>query len=152
MCGRLNTLQLSTNNHPSRLGVRHHSSSSSSSLPGKVEYNVYIEYIFAQQSPVPSPHTGSLLEYASDSAYVTLPMESEDQVLMIPIRELEVHPSASPATVPSDAPMEGEEEESEGTSTEEWSMSPLHLKEETPVEGIKLMRVFWRNSLSLGPQ
>ena len=38
--------------------------------------------------------------------------------------------------------MEGEEEEeeSEGTLTEVQSMSPLHLEEEAPVEGIKLMR------------
>ena len=47
---------------------------------------------------------------------------------MILISDLEVHPSASEAEVPTDAPME--EEEKEGSLTEERSMSPLHQEEE----------------------
>jgi len=47
---------------------------------------------------------------------------------MVPISDLEVHPCASEAKVPTDALME--EEESVGSSTEERSMSPLHQEEE----------------------
>jgi len=43
-----------------------------------------------QKSPVASPRTGSLLEYTSDSAYVTPLMASTDRVLMRPVGELEV--------------------------------------------------------------
>jgi len=46
---------------------------------------------------------------------------------MIPIGDLEIHPNASKPDVPTDAPME---EKSKGLSTEDQSMSPLHLEPE----------------------
>jgi len=46
---------------------------------------------------------------------------------MVPVSDLEIHPDASAAEVPTDAPMEGD---SSSTSTEERSMSPLHREEE----------------------
>ena len=50
---------------------------------------------------------------------------------MIPILDLEIHPSASEAEVPTDVPMKGEE--SKGSSTEERSISLLHQEEVLPI-------------------
>jgi len=53
------------------------------------------------------------------------------RILMIPILDLEIHPSASEAEVPTDVPMKGEE--SKGSSTEERSISLLHQEEVLPI-------------------
>jgi len=54
------------------------------------------------------------LEYSSDLLYHSPPSAGEGHPMLIPIRTLEVHPSASEAEVLTGAPMEGEE----GTSAE----------------------------------
>jgi len=52
---------------------------------------------------------------------------------MVPISDLEVHPDASSAEVPTDAPMEGE-----STLSEERSMSPLHVEEEHKIRVVRM--------------
>jgi len=59
---------------------------------------------------------------------------------MVPISDLEVHPDASSAEVLTDAPMEGEL-----TSSEERSMSPLHVEEEHKI------RVVWMGEIREDP-
>jgi len=52
---------------------------------------------------------------------------------MVPVSDLEIHPDASSAEVPSDAPME-----ESLTSTEERSMSPLHVEEEHKIRVVRM--------------
>jgi len=52
---------------------------------------------------------------------------------MVPVSDLEVHPDASSAKVPTDAPMEGD-----STSSEERSMSPLHVEEEHKIRVVRM--------------
>ena len=49
------------------------------------------------------------MEYSSDLSYHDLPSASAGHVLMILASDLKIHPSASEAEVPLDAPMEGEQ-------------------------------------------
>jgi len=74
---------------------------------------------------IPTEESG--LEYSSNLSYHDAPMAGTGWILMIPVSDLEVHPSASKAKVPTDVPME--EEENGGSLTEERSMSPLHQEE-----------------------
>jgi len=73
------------------------------------------------------------LEYASDSSYHSPPSAGSGRVLMVPISNLEIHPDASSAEVPTDAPMEGE-----STSSEDRSMSPLHVEEEHKIRVVRM--------------
>jgi len=79
---------------------------------------------------VDSPSEPSL-EYSSDSSYHKAVSADEGWIRIIPVGELEVIPDASGPEIPSDAALE-EEEESEGSSAENRSMSPLHQEEEGP--------------------
>jgi len=58
-----------------------------------------------------------------------VPSADENWIRIVPVGELKIIPDASGPEVPSDAPLEGE---SEGTSAEDLSMSPLHFEEEGP--------------------
>jgi len=69
------------------------------------------------------------LEYSSDSSYHKVPSANEGWIRIVPVGELEIIPDASGPEVPSDVPMEGD---SKGASTENSSMSLLHLEEEGP--------------------
>ena len=84
------------------------------------------------------------MEYASDSSYHSPPSAGSGRILMVPVSDLEIHPDASSAEVPTDAPMEGE-----STSSEERSMSPLHLEEEREEE--HKLRVVWMGEIREDP-
>ena len=73
------------------------------------------------------------MEYTSESSYRDLPSAGESRILMVPVSDLEVHPSASSPEVPTDVPMEGG-----STSMEERSMSPLHQEEEHKIRIVEM--------------
>ena len=52
------------------------------------------------------------MEYSSDLSYHDAPTVAASRILMVPISDLEIHPSASEAKVLTDALVEGEESSS----------------------------------------